>query len=320
MYVAALRAFGLAALCLAFAFPAPAAPKGDLVDISKTPWGMPRAEVAKMLGVAAPEGDKPIILTGKLEDYEAGIVYSFRKDKLFAFTIQIAKGLDLAGAKKLVPRLEKDLRARYGDPVKKDLLCPGATTACTFSKWQKDGETFVLLRHETLKTGERVSIDYVSQAAQAEVDKEREEQAAQGKAGAKTPPPPVYSPALKGKDAEFEAAVQKRLKAQIKKLEKLAVFEMRDTDDKKLVRGALRIKEAVPAGQYKSMTKTVEDVVLVMVKEMIALGINPGEENIMVTCWAYMPEKGVTGKALVRQYGRAMYDPSIDNIVWKNAD
>lgn len=168
-----MRAVFVWVFVMLLAVPALAAPREGTVELEKTPWGMTRADVVQMLNINPPEGDGQIVLKARLYDHEAGMIYIFWQGKLAAVNVQVIKGLDETIAKNLVSRIRNDLSARYGEAVKKDALCY-QESQCTYSLWQKDLETNVVLQHERSQGLERVTLIYASSAAQAAMRKAEE--------------------------------------------------------------------------------------------------------------------------------------------------
>ncbi len=161
-----MRFFLTGLLVLALAVPAFAASGREPFDLQKTPWGMAREDVAKMLNVQPyAKGNDPITFKANVSGREAGIIYVFHKGKLAAVNVQFVKGLDASGATDLVGRLHKALSERYGAPHPNEFGC-AFERQCTYSKWNKDDSTFVVLEYQQEK-GRRVTVAYVSREAHA---------------------------------------------------------------------------------------------------------------------------------------------------------
>ena len=160
---------GICVFCvLAFlAVPAfTAAKQNDIIDLAKTPWGMTRAEAAAVLGVRPPDGEEPFMMKAKLYGHPVGIMYVFWQGHLSAVNAQMVEGLDASNAKKLTAQLENDLISRYGKAHKKNAPCHDHQL-CTYSKWEKDSATDVILQHERQHGIERITLVYVSRDAVA---------------------------------------------------------------------------------------------------------------------------------------------------------
>jgi hypothetical protein len=71
-----------------------------------------------------------------------------------------------------------------------------------------------------------------------------------------------------------------------------------------------------PGGQAE-VSRDAKAVVQATLDELIAQGRQPAQERIFVSTHAYQSEKGATGQALVRVFGRAIYDFNNDSITYK---
>ena len=136
-------------------------------------------------------------------------------------------------------------------------------------------------------------------------------------AEAPAPQPPatpdyLYAQALKGKDAEFEARVRERLAAT--GIEPRGDFEMIKTEAAHDIYAAYRLRQTPLL--LDAAKDEARDVLVVMVKELVAMGINPGPENMMVSLRLYEPEEGLTGQNMQRVYGRWRYNPGTDHAEW----
>jgi len=138
----------------------------DMIDLAKTPWGMTRAETAAALGVSPPKGEEPFVIKAKLYGHPAGIIYVFWQGHLSAVNAQIVEGIDESKAKTLMAQLENDLTVRYGKMQKKNTPCRDGPL-CTYSTWEKDAKTDVVLQHERRHSIERITLIYVSRDAVA---------------------------------------------------------------------------------------------------------------------------------------------------------
>lgn len=129
----------------------------------------------------------------------------------------------------------------------------------------------------------------------------------------------IYAKALQGRDIEFEKRVKDKLKKQHKgNFEIVADFVMQKVDSSDFIRGGIRYKE-VP-NTIDKIERQAKKVAEIMVLELVDMGINPGKEGLFVVCTTYSEEKGITGKSLIRAFGRAIYSPDIDSIDWKPAN
>lgn len=291
-------------------FATPCSLAADIIDITKTPWGLSISETAQTLKLSSlPTDSKQIVLDATINGYAAGVIYLFWADKLSDINLQILAANNPHYDESIGNTLIQYLDENYGARIKDSSACPDRPD-CTYMSWEKDDTTLVSLVRDN-GPQKRTTVIYADKTAVAErkKTKETEKQEAEKQ--------PLYSQALESKDAAFEKAMHARIQKEIKWLAKVAVFEMRESTDPHVVRAGLRVLE-VPQ-TIDPLAKATKKIALLMVQEMVNLGINPGEKNILVTCWAYTPEKGVTGKSLIRQYGRAIYDPSVDSISWENA-
>jgi hypothetical protein len=71
-----------------------------------------------------------------------------------------------------------------------------------------------------------------------------------------------------------------------------------------------------PTGYAQVQTDT-KQVVRACLKWIESQGHDPAKEWITVTAWGHLPEKGETGKDLVRVMGRSIYDFNTDQINFK---
>ena len=158
-----MRKFILCTLILLLAVPAWAASKGDLINLDKTPWGMPFKSVLKALHIDKAPATDQIVLKASIDEHEAGLIYVFNNEKLVAVNVQVSKGLDVNKAKKLFARLETELASRYGVAQKDKMLCP-AEPGCVFSRWTGNDSTDVILQRDCIDGREQVTVVYVSRA------------------------------------------------------------------------------------------------------------------------------------------------------------
>ncbi|WP_304473589.1 hypothetical protein [uncultured Desulfovibrio sp.] len=125
----------------------------------------------------------------------------------------------------------------------------------------------------------------------------------------------VYSTALEGKDKEFLEGVLKRIDGRHgkQKVVKIADFKMIEGDGPNI--HAEYVLKNTPLS-LEAAKKDALEVLVFMVKELLALGINPAKNYTMVSLRLCEHETGMTGQKLVRSYGRWRYDPTTDNAEW----
>lgn len=170
------------------------------------------------------------------------------------------------------------------------------------SAWKTAGGDYIVLSNEPNTAGGAIVVRHMPQATwqthyAADV-------------------PAVYAPALKGNDAAFAEAVQKRIDGRHGgvKVEPIADFALSQTDSKDSVYADYVLRQTPLSLQMAQ--KDAREVLVFMVEEMMALGINPGKEDIMVSLSLFEREKGLTGKDMVRSYGRWRYTPATDSAEW----
>lgn len=127
--------------------------------------------------------------------------------------------------------------------------------------------------------------------------------------------PDVYSKALEGKDKEFLEGVLKQIDGRHgkQKVAKIADFKMIKDDGPNIY--AEYVLKNTPLS-LEAAKKDALEVLVFMVKELLALGINPAKNYTMVSLRLCEHETGMTGQKLVRSYGRWRYDPTTDNAEW----
>ena len=130
-------------------------------------------------------------------------------------------------------------------------------------------------------------------------------------------PKPLYAAALKGQDTAFEARVRERIKNRHGEgvvMQPIAQWDMDSTDMDGAIYAKYRLFET-PLALDAAMADARE-VALFMVEELLAMGINPGAENIVVSLRLDESAPGLTGQDKIRAYGRWKYDPATDELAW----
>ena len=129
----------------------------------------------------------------------------------------------------------------------------------------------------------------------------------------------MYSRAFKGRDEEFIKGVQQRIVARYLEtsIEPLANFVLDTTSGTDIYANYLLKQTPL---SLEDAQKETREVLLMMIGQLMAMGINPGKENIIVSLSLVEPDKGITGKQVRRLYGQMQYRPHSDSIQWVPAD
>lgn len=284
----------------------------DLWPFDKTPWGMSRTDAAAMFKLQNPPQEGQLVLTGahienKGRQYPLLIGLNFPEGTLA--NLQIAVGMPgdapmtAQGCDEIRAFLDGFFTQEYGKPARDKEACRQIPD-CTVSEWNRDKDTLVRL---VAVRGEKPSVSaYYFSASWLAAERKKQEA-------------PVYAPALKGHDAAFEAGVRRRIEERYREtpVEPLADFEMDTTEAADGVYARYRLRKTPLS--LAAAQKDAREVVIMMVKEMLDLGINPGTEKIFVSLRLYEAEKGVTGQDMARGYGRMRYNPLTDSVEWEPA-
>jgi hypothetical protein len=76
------------------------------------------------------------------------------------------------------------------------------------------------------------------------------------------------------------------------------------------------IYQSAPANQAE-VRRDTRAVAQAAIDELVKQGRQPVQEHIYVSVWAHKAEKGASGQALTRVYGRSVYDYNNDSIEYK---
>ena len=123
----------------------------DLVDLSKTRWGMDKKSTAKAIGISLPKGDaasSPVLLVKgfELAGHDASMGYVFDKTGLSEVFLRVESAnnpnFSVTKARDLADRLKRQFSRNYGNRLASDAPCVN-TPQCTYSYWRKDGKTDV---------------------------------------------------------------------------------------------------------------------------------------------------------------------------------
>ncbi|KAF1708650.1 hypothetical protein [Pseudoxanthomonas sacheonensis] len=74
--------------------------------------------------------------------------------------------------------------------------------------------------------------------------------------------------------------------------------------------------QSAPANQAE-VRRDTKAVAQAAIDELVKQGRQPAPEHIYIGVWAQKPEKGASGQALTRVYGRSVYDYNNDSIEYK---
>lgn len=291
----------------------------DAFDLRKTPWGQPMTETFRVFGHEVQPADTALALKGpELKGWQTTVSYVYEQGKLALIGQRIGAdenpGLDAGAVQALQAALMADMDAAH------------SRVHPQIPAWKNADGDYMVLSREAGKPGEASA-----NAGEALVLRHLPESTWQAHYAARVPPAPavspaaatadqpaqaVFAPALKGLDAAFEAGVKKRLAERFKAtpVEPLADFAMDTTNVKDAITAAYRLRKGPLT--LAPLQKDAQEVVAMMVRELLDLGINPGTEKLMVSLRVYLPEKGLTGQDNVRVLGRARYNPLTDSVEW----
>jgi hypothetical protein len=138
-------------LLLCFLFLSLPAHASDLVDMSKTRWGMDKKSTAKAIGISLPKGDaasSPVLLVKgfELAGYDASMGYVFDKTGLSEVFLRVEStnnpSFSVTKARDLADRLKRQFSRNHGNRLATDAPCVN-TPQCTYSYWRKDDKTDV---------------------------------------------------------------------------------------------------------------------------------------------------------------------------------
>lgn len=74
--------------------------------------------------------------------------------------------------------------------------------------------------------------------------------------------------------------------------------------------------KTMPSSQFE-VERDTKAVAQAALTQLVQQGRQPSQEHIFLTVWAHKLEKGATGQAVVRVFGRALYDYNNDTIEYK---
>ena len=109
---------------------------------------------------------------------------------------------------------------------------------------------------------------------------------------------------------EFSKAVAARLKSGAK-WEGISM-EKTDKNSYRLI----HTYQSAPSNQAE-VRRDTKSVAQAAIDELVKQGRQPAQEHIYIAVWAHKPEKGASGQALTRVYGRSVYDYNNDSIEYK---
>lgn len=278
---------------------APAAFASEIIPRDKTPWGSTVSQVNTALG--NPLETTPASLTYPFEFKEdkGHTIYYFEEEGLKSIEVLVGK---VPGKSEILFNTLIEIFDKiYAHSAIRNKPC-AKTEKCTGYVWSEGNDTVIELTR-TLNNGHDAVRAYWTKSEKLPPSVE----AAQ--------PAPVYSKALKGQDKAFAEAVQKRI-ADRRPFAPYGTLIF-DEDGGTALYAGYKLEEAPLL--LDEPKQEAREILVYMVEELQKLGINPADEQMFVSVRLYKEEKGLTGKDLIRLYGRWQYNPFTDQAEWEPA-